>query len=35
MSSDNKNVFTKDNLETYLKELAKEFKALSAATEEV
>ena len=25
MSSDNKNVFTKENLDTYLKELAKEF----------
>lgn len=29
MSSDNKNVFTKDNLDTYLKELAKEFRKVN------
>ena len=29
MSSDNKNIFTKENLETYLKELAKEFRKIN------
>ena len=29
MSSDNKNVFTKENLDTYLKELAKEFRKIN------
>ena len=29
MSSDSKNVFTKENLDTYLKELAKEFRKIN------
>ena len=29
MLSDNSNVFTKDNLDTYLKELAKEFRKVN------
>ena len=29
MSSENKNFFTKENLDTYLKELAKEFRKIN------
>lgn len=32
MSSENKKVFTKDNLDTYLKELAKEFRKINGKT---